>query len=127
MPFVCRVYVLVCHQYAIYMSLLCNSMLSVYVLKCHSYVTRIYPCVLCMSLACSHIVILCHLYVLVYHRYITRIYSYAIRTLLVGTCMSPVCHSYVTVCHSFITGMCFYHERCFNFYLWLISHNFVCS
>ena len=80
-------------------------------LACHPFVTRMYSCVICMSLVCTRMsfvchshVLVCHPYVLVCHPYITRMYSYIIRMLLVChpyvTRMSSICHSSVPVCHS---------------------------
>ena len=55
MSFVCHLHVLL----GILMSSVCNS----YVLLCHSYVTRMYSCVIRMSLACTFMSFVCHSYV----------------------------------------------------------------
>ena len=77
---------LLCHSYAIHMSLVCTRMSCVchsYVLVCHSYVTRMYSYVIHMSLVCTRMSFVCHLYLLVCHSYVTRMYLYVIRMSLV--------------------------------------------
>ena len=54
------------YSYAIRMSL--------YVLVCHLYVTRMYSCVIRMSLVCTRMLLVC---------YVTRMYSHVIRMSLV--------------------------------------------
>ena len=80
---------LLCHSYAIHMSLVCTRMSCVchsYVLVCHSYVT---VCT-CMSFVCHSYVLVCH------------------HMSLVCTRMSFVCHLYLLVCHSYVTRMFLY-------------------
>ena len=72
MPFVCKSYVLVCHNYVICMSLVSTRM----PLVCHSYV------------------LICYLYVLVCHSYVTRMWSYVLVCHPYVIRMSSVCHSY---------------------------------
>ena len=62
-----------------------------YILVCHPYVTRMYSCVIPMSLACTIMSSLYHSYVLVCHPYVTRMYLHVIRMSLVGIRMSLVC------------------------------------
>ena len=80
---------LLCHSYAIHMSLVCTRISCVchsYVLVCHSYVT---VCT-CMSFVCHSYVLVCH------------------HMSLVCTRMSFVCHLYLLVCHSYVTRMFLY-------------------
>ena len=77
---------LLCHSYAIHMSLVCTCMSFVchsYVLVCHSYVTRMYSYVIHMSLVCTRMSFVCHLYLLACHSYVTRMYLYVIGMSLV--------------------------------------------
>lgn len=77
MTFVYHSYALVCHLYAILMSLVCT----------------------------RSILFVCHSHVLVCLPYVTHMYLYGIRKSLVCTQMSSVCHSYVLVCHLYVTHM----------------------
>ena len=90
--------------HVICMSLACTRMLCV----CHWY----YSYVIRMSLVCTRMSFVCHSYVLVCHPYVPRMHLYVIRMSLVCTPMSSVCHSYVFVCHPYVTHMWFYHEPC---------------
>ena len=73
-----------------------------YILVCHTNVTRMYLYDIRMSLACARMssvcrsyVLVCRSYVLVCHPYVTCMYSYVICMSLVCTRMSSVCNSYV--------------------------------
>ena len=74
--------------------------------KCHLYVTRMYSCVIRMSLGATRMSSVCHSYVLVCHPYVTR--------------MSSVCHSYVVlpwtvVVNGVMSLVCsFTMSRCYN-------------
>ena len=86
MPFVCRLYLLVCRSYVIHMLVLCACMLSVCIRMCVfirislvctrvSSLCRLYLLV-ChgMPPVCTRISSLCHPYILLYHPYVTRMY-----------------------------------------------------
>ena len=54
-----------------------------YVLVCHPYVTRLFSCLIRISLLCTRMSSICYSYVLACHPYVTRMYSYVIRMSLV--------------------------------------------
>ena len=75
MPSACQSYVLVCNGTSLArtrISSVCHSRLLVF----HPYVTRMYSCVIRMSLVCTRMSSLCHMYVLVCHPYVICMWFY---------------------------------------------------
>ena len=130
MSFVCQSYVLVCHSYAISMSLAwthmsfaCHSYVLVYylhVLVCHLYVIRMYSYAVCRSLVCHPFVNRIYLFVIRVSLVCTGMYWYDIRMLFVCT------HSHVLVCHPYVTRVWFYHEPSFYTDLFTLKSYEIC-
>ena len=103
------------------------------------YANCMYSCVICISLICTRMSLVCH-------SYVTRVYSYAILMSLVCTCMTFICHSYVLVsnvislaysrissvchsCHLYFSRMCSYIIclACNTYVIYVICMSLACT